>query len=183
MADLCCLNSGFTVCFPVQQTIPNVTTTQNNPYYDFSAQQSVWTYTINSGGTDINHVDIQVCSQLDKKDLTIQNSYDNGDNWNDISGFNIQGDTLRINESQGTHTSIIYRIVISGTFFNLAAETGTISLEIQSGSVTFDSTTCGISPNSPLLTPSSNCNTVNPPNRTRGIWPCHFENIIIFTLN
>lgn len=171
VANLCCTLTAYTVCFPEQQVIPNGTT-QNNPFYDFTTQESVWTYTIDTGGNHINHVDIQVCSQLDKKDLTIQNSYDGGVTWNDINGFNIHdGGTLTIHESQGAHNSIIYRIVIqNATLFNLVAEAGTISLDIQSGTVTFDSTSCGTSPNTPLLTPSANCSKYDPPkSSSRGI--------------
>lgn len=169
MADLYCTLTNYTVCFPEKQVIPD-TTTQKNPYYNFSMQQSVWTYMIGTCGRQICRVNIQICSQLNKQDLTIQNSYDSGLHWNEVNGFYIQGDVLTIDASQGVHDSIIYRIVIQNDhLFNLAAESGTISLNIQYGTVTFDATTCATSPNTPLLTPSVNCNKYNPRSHSRGI--------------
>jgi len=165
-ANVCGTQSGYTVCFPATQKLAD-NTTQINPYYDFSAQQSVWTYTftIDTGSKKFNHWQLGICSSIeDKDDFTIERSDDGGTTFSSISGFQIlTAGYLRINESGNPDTSIIFRItIVNSSYYNLAAEAGPIILTVTSTDYTFD-TSYDIS------TPSINCNIITPPQPPRGI--------------
>jgi len=139
--------------------------------------QSVWTYTIQLTDTanSFQHFAIQLCSVFasegSKSDFTVERSDDNGTTFTNVNGFqlfttdnlmNLTND-LRINESGNPGTFTIFRItILNASFFNLAAEAGTVAIRDTNTVYTFD-TTYDIS------TPSINCNIVTPTQPPRGI--------------
>lgn len=82
--SLCCSNPSaepnYTICFPDQQIIPGGALAAN-PFYDFNARVSYWTYTIeiDAGGSvikDLSNWVLQICPELKAEDLTVEFSQD-----------------------------------------------------------------------------------------------------------
>lgn len=175
---ICCSNPtippNYTVCFPSTQVIPNGST-EANPYYDFAAQISYWTYTIEISPAgpalkDLSHWVLQICPDrnLTVQDFRVDISTNGGINFFPISDLEVLTvdpttgvqNVLKINRGQNKGTTVIYRIaIVDPAFFNLAAGAGTIAIKAGTGSFYFDENTCLHA----LPTPSVNCDRVMPP--------------------
>lgn len=175
--SICCSNPGlapnYTVCFPDQQTIPGGVTAAN-PFYDFDARESFWTYTIeiDPGGPEIKDLSnwvLQICPKLTVKDFVVEISQD-GQTFIPITHIEVVGvdppsgvlNVLKINRAQKKGTTLIYRIkIINPTFFNLAGQPGTIAIKAGTGIFLFNENSCLHA----LPTPSLDCITVHRPHQ------------------
>jgi|GEM_PF-5057480 len=175
---ICCSNPtvppNYTVCFPSTQVIPNGST-QANPYYDFAARISYWTYTIEISPAgpelkDLSYWVLQICPDrnLTAQDFVVEISTDGGINFFPISEIEVLTvdpptgvqNVLKIERAQDKGTTVIYRIaIIDPAFFDLAAEAGTIAIKAHNDSIYFDENTCLHA----LPTPSVDCDRVMPP--------------------
>jgi len=175
---ICCSNPAvppnYTVCFPSTQVIPDGST-QVNPYYDFAAQISYWTYSIEISPAgpelkDLSHWVLQICpdDNLTAQDFLVDISINGGASFFPIAEIEVLAvdpttgvqNVLKIDRAQDKGTTIIYRIaIIDPAFFNLAAGAGTIAIKAGPQSFYFDENTCLHA----LPTPSVNCDRVSPP--------------------
>jgi len=183
---VCCgqpANDLYTVCFPDQQVLPGGELA-DNPFYDFEQQISYWTYTIQIAAngptvTDLSHWNLQMCEQLLDEARENESNFfsaqvsENGGAFIDITGtlealpngdpsldapFNAIP-VLKFEREQPKGTTFTYRLaIISPTYFNLAAQLGTIlvkhGVEPPPGFQVFSPTTCA--PNA-LVVPSPDC--------------------------
>lgn len=161
---------SYNLTFPDTQVIPS-SEIKSNPFYDFTANKSYWTYIIDIDSSselnDLSYWVLQICPEITVEELSVEVSTDGGDSFIPVLDIEVLGvdpptgvfSVLKINRPQNRGTTNIYRIEInSPTFYDLAAQSGTIAIAAGTLNFFFVATTCPES----FPTPSIRCQQIAP---------------------